>query len=377
MAPPPPGPSTKLPTVTDDPAVKGGMGEMPKPANLGSYLDPALKQYQSDLSGYQQADQANRIDPQQVKPRLWERLAGFALGATQLKDPQNAGNVAGEVVNRRRNFAEQARSTALAPWTQRLQLDKEGLPLAEAQAKTGYEQGELDLHRAAEERERYSAITNADYKQAIADVREEIAAGNREKAENLLDQKQKELDEKKTHDAEWFQMQHAMMDLRERMEDRKEKQAEKGKDHTAQSTAAETAKANALTAAEDKYRKARKQIDADNPPDEQGKETAEHKQAMTALEDEHSTDKQRAQDAYEAKSAELGGSVAHQDVASWQKGSQAAPPAAAPAAAAPTKMGPAGEKPTKTASDGKTKIGFYQSSGQWMLVPQTNSGGSQ
>ena len=35
----------------------------------------------------------------------------------------------------------------------------------------------------------------------------------------------------------------------------------------------------------------------------------------------------------------------------------------------PSEMGPAGEKPTKTASDGKVKIGFFKSTNQWMLVP--------
>ena len=152
----------KLPAVTDDPAVKGGMGEMPKTPDLGSYLNPALNQYKSDLAGYQQADVANRIDPQKVKPRLWERLAGFALGATQLKNPENAGAVAGEVVGRRRAGAELARSTALAPWTQRLEQDKAGVPLAESAARTAYEQGELGLKTAAENRERFSAIKSAE-----------------------------------------------------------------------------------------------------------------------------------------------------------------------------------------------------------------------
>jgi hypothetical protein len=32
---------------------------------------------------------------------------------------------------------------------------------------------------------------------------------------------------------------------------------------------------------------------------------------------------------------------------------------------------PKGETPVKTASDGKSKIGFYKSTGQWMVVPQT------
>lgn len=396
MNPPPPGvnamgvPSApaptgaKLPPVTDDPAVVGssngnnGMGAVPKAPDLSSYLNPALNQYKSDLSGYQHADEANRIDPQQVKPRLWERLVGFGLGATQLKDPQNAGAVASEVVDRRRNAAEQNRATALAPWTQRLQADKEGMPMATAAADVADKQARLGLDTAKEERERYTAITNAQYKDDIAAIREEIAQGSKEKAESLLDQKQKELEQKKDHDAEWFQMQHALLDLRE-------KAAEKGKDHTSQTMGAETTKANALTAAEDKYRKSLRQLDLDKTPG-----TDEYNQARSAIEDEHTTDLQRAEDAYETKSSELKGApVEHQDVASWRgkpastsTASTAAPagntkPANDTASAAPSTMGPKGETPVKTASDGKAKIGFYKSTGQWMLVPEASTSGGK
>jgi len=36
----------------------------------------------------------------------------------------------------------------------------------------------------------------------------------------------------------------------------------------------------------------------------------------------------------------------------------------------PQNLGPANERPVQTATDGKLKIGFYKSTGQWMLVPQ-------
>jgi hypothetical protein len=368
-----------LSRISPQPAAQPAAPAMPKSPDLASYLNPALKQYQSDLSGYQQADQANRLDPQQLRPKWWERLAGFALGATQLKDPSNAGNVASEVTNRRLNEATANRERALAPWTQRLQMDKEGTPLAEAAERTAHEQGQLDV-------ERFNALTNSDYKDAIAAIREEVAKGNIEKAQDLLDQKQKELEEKKDKDAEYFKMQHALLDIRQQLADAATTRATKEKDRTGQSVAAETAKANALTAAEDKYRKGVRQATLDF-----GAGTDEYKQAVAALDDERETDKQRAEDAYEAKSSELKGApVEHQDVESWRgngakPGAQpaAAPPAssAAPGPAAkpaakqdegvPTAMGPKGETPAKTASDGKTKIGYYKSTGQWMLVPQS------
>ncbi len=361
-----------VPAPTDDPAVvgtgsTGAMGAMPKTPDLGSYLNPALRQYQSDLSGYQQADTASRIDPNAVKPHLWERLLGGVVGGIS-----GNADVGKMITHRRLNEAEKSRDLQLAPWTQRLQMDKEGVPLAESAARTAYQQGELGLRTATENRERYSAITNSEYKDALASIRDEVAKGNHEKAEDLLDQKQKELEQKKDHDAEWFQMQHALLDLREKI-------ADKGKDHTSQTMAAETTKQNAVTAAEDKYRKARRQLDLDYQP---GSE--EYTRALAGIEDEHTTDLQRAEDTYEAKGTELGGNMPHQDVSSWRSKStdnSTAPagnakPAAAPAEnsapnGTPTATGPKGETPVRKAHDGKVKIGFYKSTGQWMVVPQT------
>jgi hypothetical protein len=310
------------------------MGQMPKQQDLGSYLNPALKQYQADQAGYQQADEANRIDPQQVKPRLWERLAGFALGATQLKDPQNAGAVAGEVVNRRRAGAELQRSTALAPWTQRLQQDREGLPLAEASARTGYEQGELDLRRAGEGRERFSAITNAQAKEEVNSLREkwddEKDKSNQERNAAYLEHV-KDLENKyKDDDA----VRQELFHLRERVQDFKETKAKEGKDHIAQTMGAETQKANALRAAEQAFNKA---YSAEGFPADPKAEWSDEQHAKLAqFTQQRDEARQAAEDAYEAKSAELKGApVDHQDVATWQKGSQTAAPVAAPSSAAP------------------------------------------
>jgi hypothetical protein len=360
-----------LSRISPQPAAQPAAPAMPKSPDLASYLNPALKQYQSDLSGYQQADQANRLDPQQLRPKWWERLAGFALGATQLKDPSNAGNVASEVTNRRLNEATANRERALAPWTQRLQMDKEGTPLAEAAERTAHEQGQLDI-------ERYNAITNSEYKDAIEKVRDEVAKGNIEKAQDLLDEKQKELEEKKTRDAEWYEMQHAMIDIRKQLADARDRQVDKGnKAKPSQSVAIESRKATALQKAKTAY-------------DRETELAGSDPEARKTAEDNFKQAQQDAQDAYEAEINAAGGEATHQDVESWRGNgakpgtqSAAAPPAssAAPGPAAkpaakqdegvPTAMGPKGETPAKTASDGKTKIGYYKSTGQWMLVPQS------
>lgn len=349
-----------LSRISPQPAAQPAPAALPKSPDLASYLNPALKQYQSDLSGYQQADQANRLDPQQLRPKWWERLLGFALGATQLKDPSNAGNVASEVTNRRLNEATANRERALAPWTQRLQMDKEATPLAEAAERTAHEQGQLDL-------ERYNAITNSDYKEAIAEVRDEVAKGNIEKAKDLLDQQQKALDEKTKHDAEWYQMQHALLDVRQQLADARDRQVDKNnnKAKPGQSVAIESRKASALQKAKTAY---------DRETDLAGSDP----EARRVADDNFKQAQQDAQDAYEAEINAAGGDAAHQDVESW-RGNGAKPgapakaaPAAKPATSAdeaPTKTGPAGEKPLRTAGQGK--IGYYKSTGQWMLVPQS------
>jgi hypothetical protein len=358
-----------LSRISPQPAAQPSTPAMPKSPDLASYLNPALKQYQSDLSGFQQADQANRLDPQQTKPRLWERLAGIALGATQLKDPSNAGNVAGEVAYRRLGEATANRERALAPWTQRLQMDKEGVPLAEASERTAHEQGQLDL-------ERFNALTNSDYKEAVTQIRDEVAKGNIEKAQDLLDQKQKELEEKKDKDAEYFKMQHALLDIRQQLADARDRQVDKGnKAKPSQSVAIESKKATALQKAKTAY-------------DRETELAGSDPEARKTAEDNFKQAQQDAQDAYEAEINAAGGEATHQDVESWRgNGAKPAAPAATPATpgpaakpaaqpasqdnGVPTTMGPKDETPAKTASDGKTKIGFYKSTNQWMLVPQS------
>jgi hypothetical protein len=398
-------PSMKLPSVTDDPNVargsngpaqsgagrwdnprdnanslvdySRGMGEMPKQQDLGSYLNPALNQYKSDLSGFQQADEGHRVDPSTVKPHLWDRLLGGVVGG--LSGNMQTGK---DVTHRRLIEAEKQRSVALAPWTQRLEMDKAGVPLAESAATTAYHQGELGLKEAAENRERFSAIKSAEAKEELNTLREQW---NNERDKNSQERNASYL-QHITDLAAKYKDDHALQleleHLKERVEDFKEQKEAKGKDHTAQVLATEKTKENAITAAEDKYRKALKQLDETQTPG-----TDEYKQARAAIEDEHTNDLQRSENAYEVKGTELGGNIPHQDVASWRKGSQTTPPPASASAAAtpaakpqpaaaeeaPTKAGPANEKPVRTAGQGK--IGFYKSTGQWMLVPP-NSGGN-
>ena len=231
--------------------------------------------------------------------------------------------------------------------------------------------GSSRAHRARTGPTRRRAVqrlTNSDYKEAIAEVRDEVAKGNIEKAKDLLDQQQKALDEK-DNDAEWYQMQHALLDVRQQLADARDRQVDKNnnKAKPGQSVAIESRKAAALQKAKTAY-------------DRETELAGSDPEARKTADDNFKQAQQDAQDAYEAEINAAGGDATHQDVESW-RGKAATPPAstAAPAAGTkpaaqsdngvPTTMGPKGETPAKTASDGKVKIGFYKSTNQWMLVP--------
>lgn len=129
-------PATPSPAPSDDPAISG----QPKTPDLTSYLNPAMARM-NDLMAKRAAVPA--VDPNQVKPKLWERLLGVALGATQLKNPENAGAVAGQVVNRRLIGAERARNLALEPIDEQIKAEREAFPLYTAAGEAAYRQGEL------------------------------------------------------------------------------------------------------------------------------------------------------------------------------------------------------------------------------------------
>lgn len=353
------GEPAKLPQPSDDPAIAPAQ----KPPDIMQYLTPAMQRMNTDLAGYQKADEANRIDPQAVKPRLWERLVGFGLGATQLRNPENAANVAGEVVGRRRNAAELARNTALAPWTQRLQEDREAIPAYRDVAETAGKQADLNLKTHQENRETWTAKQQSEWHDTEAAIRKEYDEGR------IADMEQhfKDLAEKYQNDE---QMKNKLLDLREQLLNFQKDKLEKGKDHTAQATSAETQKSNALAKAHTEYAKATKDL----PTDPKAAWTDEQKGQLQQAQEAYNTAAQEAEDAYEAKVAELGGSMAHQDVTTdWgKKGGGKTAPAKTENTPQQLAAAPQGENPLKTATgqDGR-KVGYFKSTGQWMLMSGT------
>lgn len=349
----------RVPAPTDDPAV---LAPVQKPPDLMFMINPAMTQFSAAQQGYQKADEANRIDPNAVKPRLWERLVGGLLGATQLRNPEQAYGVAAGVTNRRLTGAQQARETAIAPWRQRMESAREGVGTAETATKAAGEQARLNLETERENRERFTAQANADYKSDIADIRKAYDEGRIKDAQAKLD----ETAEKNKNDAA---RQNDLLDLKRQMLELQGEKLDKGKDHTAQAASAETQKANAIKAAHAAYAKATQGL----PTDPKAQWSEEQLGQLQQAKDAYNQATQDAQDAYEAKAAELGGHpVEHLDVTQEK---QAGAPTASKTSGqseVPNQTAPAGEKPMKTAVDGQGKrVGYFKSTGQWMLMPAT------
>lgn len=160
-------PKASLPQPTDDPT-------MVKPVqapDVSSYITPALKQMQDLMTKRQAVEDANKIDPNAVKPRWWERALGVALGATQLKNPENAGAVASNVVNRRLNYAQQQRDLALKPIDAQIAAQKETLPLYTAAGEAVANQGRLDLEASGQNETQRSNRAN----EALNSTKNQIA----------------------------------------------------------------------------------------------------------------------------------------------------------------------------------------------------------
>lgn len=367
--------SARLPQVSDDPAVTGASNPNASagPLNLPALPNapdlsnaPTNDVYKMYMDSMKQRMGLHAPDPQMYKPSLWDRIKGGAIGA--LAGGLSGDEKKGEDLGKRFTYSKYNRAAGQygrqsGELDKNMDMEKGALPFAEAASKVPQEDFKNKMELSKEGRERATAQSNANYKSDIAAIREEVANGNRDKAENMLDQKQKELEQKKVHDQEWFEMQQQILDLRKQ-------NADKGRDHTSQVTGAETTKANAISKAHAVYSKAT----ADLPTDPKAQWSDEQRGQLKAAKDAYDEATQDAQDSYESKASELGGRpVEHQDVAQWRGGNGAGKPAAAASSsdeALPTEAGPANEKPAKTGTgkDGK-KYGYFNSTKQWMLIP--------
>lgn len=184
-------PKSGLPQPTDDPT-------MVKPVqapDVSSYITPALKQAQDLMTQRMAIEKENQIDPQKLRPRWWERALGFVAGATQLSDPQNAGKVAGEIVNRRMDTAQRNRDIALQPIDAQIAAQKEMLPLYTAAGEAANNQGRLNLEASGQNETQRANRANEDINSTKNQISQFRANATAENYQTRADQLEKKLQE--------------------------------------------------------------------------------------------------------------------------------------------------------------------------------------
>lgn len=174
-------PTPTAPPPTDDQSLT--MPAVPQPPNLSN---SPLAQLLAQVKGTQ--DQINAVprpDPSQLKPRLWERILGGVLGATQLRNPENAGAVASEVVNRRLAGAQRNYDVQTSPLYKQLQSEREGLGVAEAQSRIPQQNFENQMQTTREGREQKLATGRiANFEARSTALQDKFVAGTETKDEN-------------------------------------------------------------------------------------------------------------------------------------------------------------------------------------------------
>jgi hypothetical protein len=294
-------PSPAAAPPSDDPSIS----PVHQPPDVSSYLNPAM-QRMNDLMAKRAA--VPGIDPNQVKPKWWERALAVGLGATQLRNPENAANVADMVVHRRLYGAERTRNLALQPIDEQIKAEREAFPLYTAAGEAAYRQAELGQHADTENRERFTAKTSANYKTDWNQIRQQ-RADDQAKAAADRDQQQKDsLAERERRDQETNQTRQQLADIRDRLAtDKENKPGGEKRGTPGQFSGVEVNKQQALSKAHSDYQKAVSNLE---PDDLEG-----HKQAATDLAEAQ----QQAQDAYEQEIISLGGTAQHFDYGSQGK----------------------------------------------------------
>lgn len=301
---------------SDDPSIS----PVQHPPDISSYLNPAMQRI-NDLMAKRAA--VPGIDPNQVKPKWWERALAVALGATQLRNPENAGNVADMVVHRRLYGAERARNLALQPIDQQIAAEREAFPLYTAAGEASYRQAELGQNADRENRERYTAKSNAGYKSDWNELRGQREQDQKTAAQDKLDQSQKALQERQTNDTTMRAMQDRITSMREQaLKDKENNPGGEKRGTPGQFSGVEVKKQQALSKAHSAFNKALQELgtrptksDTDEDRASQSAWDLQHQDAINDL----TEGQQQAQDAYEQEIISLGGSAQHLDLASQGK----------------------------------------------------------
>jgi len=188
-------PFTRTPPMqsSDDRGITG-MPELPNPPDLNN--SPVSEAY----SRYQDLEKKRATvplpDPQKLKPKWWERLAGAGVGfASGWGDAARGAQLGGDVTTRRYDAAMRDYTHQTGALDKQLEAERGGFPLAEAAAKTPQQAYENAVQRARLGMEQQVAKSNiqnrldlTDIKQQMADLANTKASDQKEMALNKLSQ---------------------------------------------------------------------------------------------------------------------------------------------------------------------------------------------
>lgn len=323
----------QFPQASDDPAITGARAQ----------LDRSQGQIQDSLGRMQSAQQkiaaVPPVNPANYQPSWKDRLMGAGVGTLAgIGDPRQAGPAAHNFAYRGLERADANRAHTLAPLLQQLATERQALPLYKDSADTAWKQFEGGRQDREDAIKQQNADTNQEFKESIADIRQQIANGNSDTAQQKIAQAEKQLAERTENDKGKLDMQRQLLDLKQQIFDAKvakgnpaDKPATK-----AQFAMVEQRKATGLAKAEAQYQR---EIALIGPTDANGRQEVADRLAQN---------KQDVQDSYLEQQAALQGNP---DGGAPKPAAATPKTAATPAAASP--QAPTAQAPPSSLWKGK------------------------
>lgn len=326
-----PQPAAKpAPAPSDDPAIS------PTPQAPDLSNSPVTGLYNQMQGTQSQINAIPKPDPAQLKPKLWERIAGgLTAGAVAYKSGPEAGiDVGSNVTNRRWNRASTDYTRQVSPLQQQLESERQQVPAAEAVSKIPQTSWENRMSQHREERETAVGEGRIGHLQATSDLANQRAENLQNQIDHPKQSQPKTADEalsaasSATDPVEKQRLIKLAGDMHRQEVDRvvaarPPKDGDKPASKT-QSVGIENRKAQALHKAETNYRAAIDKL-GPNPSRDKDEDDATFTARANAFEsskqdalDQLNQDKQSAQDAYESEVTAGGGTATHVDVTAPQ-----------------------------------------------------------
>jgi hypothetical protein len=164
------------------------------------------------------------LDPNSLRPKWYDRLLGGGVGfLAGYGNAERGAQLGGAVTNRRYTEAKNERSAQISPLLEQLNAEREEIPMLNSANESAWRQFQGAQDAKKLDIQQNKADTDREYKQDIVDIRQQIQAGNIQKASDLLDQKQKELAERQKRGEDTRNYRDGLLDLKQQMQDWKEK----------------------------------------------------------------------------------------------------------------------------------------------------------